>query len=74
MKLKLRAEPKDWLIFFVFAIFLLYFIAIAVGNIVYLTKGAELPGLNPFAAFSSDLFALTMVVYLAFLIIVFTSV
>ena len=74
MKLKLRAEPKDWLIFGIFAIFLLFFIAILVGNIVGLTKGTELTGINPFPAFSKDLFPLTMVIYIAVLILVFTSV
>ena len=74
MKLKFRADPKDWLIFVIFAIFLLYFISIAVGNIVGLVGGDELPGLNPLPAFSSDLFPLTMVAYLAILILVFTSV
>ena len=58
MKLKLRAEPRDWLIFIIFAIFLLFFIAIAVGNIMALVSGNELTGINPFPAFSKDLFPL----------------
>ena len=74
MKLKFRADPKDWLIFFLFAMFLFYFIAIAVGNVVGLVRGIELPGLNPFPSLSTDLFPLTMVIYLIVLILVFTSV
>lgn len=74
MKLKFRADLKDWIIFVIFAIFLLYFIAISVGNVVGLVRENELPGMNPIPAFSTDLFPLTMVVYLAMLILVFTSV
>ena len=74
MKLKLRAEPRDWLIFIIFAIFLLFFIAIAIGNIMALVAGTELTGINPFPAFSKDLFPLTMIIYIAVLILVFTSV
>ena len=41
MKLKFRADPKDWLIFILFSLFLSYFISIAVGNIVGLVRGTE---------------------------------
>ena len=74
MKLKFRAEPRDWAIFFLFTIFLLYFVAISVGNVSSLISGEELVGLNPMPAFSSDYFALTMVIYIALLIVMFTSV
>ena len=36
MKLKFKAKPQDWLIFFAFAIILLYVVAIAVLNIATL--------------------------------------
>ena len=74
MKLKFRAEPRDWLIFIIFALFLLFFIAIAVSNVMALVGGTELTGINPFPAFEKNLFPLTMIVYLAMLILVFTSV
>ena len=74
MKLKFRAEPRDWLIFIIFAIFLLFFIAIAVGNVTSLVNGTELTGINPFPALSPNLFPLTMIIYIAVLILVFTSV
>lgn len=74
MKLKFRAEPKDWLIFIIFAIFLLYFISIAVGNVIAFTRNIELPGLNPIPAFDSDIFPLTMIIYIGVLILVFSSV
>ena len=35
MKLKFRADAKDILIFVIFSIFLLYFVAIAVVNLVF---------------------------------------
>ena len=74
MKLKFRAEPRDWLIFIIFALFLLFFIAIAVSNVMALVGGTELTGINPFPAFEKNLFPLTMIIYLAILILVFTSV
>ena len=74
MKLKFRAEPRDWAIFFLFIIFLLYFVAISVGNVSSLISGEELVGLNPLKAFTGDYFALTMVIYVALLIVMFTSV
>ena len=74
MKLKFRAEPRDWLIFIIFALFLLFFIAIAVSNVMALVGGTELTGINPLPAFEKNLFPLTMIVYLAILILVFTSV
>lgn len=74
MKLKLRAEPKDWLLFVIFAIFLLFFVGIAVGNITALASGNELTGINPFPAFEKDYLPLTMIVYISILILVFTSV
>ena len=61
MKLKFKAKPQDWLIFFLFAIILLYIVAIAVLNIATLAgnppAGSNKPmgtfwGLNPFPAFT----------------------
>ena len=74
MKLKFRADTKDKLIFILFSLFIFYFISISVGNVVGLVRGTELPGMNPLPALSGDLFPLTMIIYLAMLILVFTSV
>ena len=61
MKLKFKARPQDWLIFVLFAIILLYIVAIAVLNIATLAGnppiGSELKsgnfwGFNPFPAFT----------------------
>ena len=53
MKWKLKAKPQDWLIFFCFAILLLYLICVAVVNIHQLSIDATFAGLNPFPAFSA---------------------
>ncbi len=74
MKLKFRAEPKDILIFVIFSVALLYFVAIAVLNVVSLLNDSTLHGLNPFPAFQGEYFAPTMVFYIAFMIAVVTGV
>ena len=54
MKLKFRADPEDWMIFGVFAVVLLYVIAIAVVNLSSFAADGTLSGLNPFPAFSTE--------------------
>ena len=51
MKFKFRADAKDVLIFIMFAVFLLYIIALGVINLSYLSSGEKLT-LIPFAAFT----------------------
>lgn len=74
MKLKFRAEPKDILIFVIFSITLLYFVAIAVLNVVSFLNDSTLHGLNPLPAFAGEYFAPTMVFYIAFMIASVTGV
>ena len=74
MKWKLKAKPQDWLIFFCFAILLLYLICIAVVNIHQLSIDATFAGLNPFPAFSSELIGATILFYVGALIFLFGSV
>lgn len=74
MKLKFRAEPKDILIFIVFSIFLLYFIAVAVVNIGTFASEGEFAGFNPLPAFSSDYLLATILGYIVVLIVIITSV
>jgi type IV secretion system protein VirD4 len=74
MKLKFRAESRDILIFVVYAIFLLYFVSVAVVNLVSFATNSTFSGLNPLPAFTRDYFAPTMVFYLAALIASFTGV
>ena len=74
MKLKFKAELRDIVIFIIYSIFLLFLVAIAVVNIASFANDAEFSGLNPFPAFTSELFAPTMVFWLAGLIASFTGV
>lgn len=74
MKLKFRASGKDFLVFFVFAVILLYIVALAVLNFYSFRETSTFHGLNPFPAFSGDLLPPTMVFYLGFLIAIISSV
>ncbi len=74
MKLKFKAEGRDWAIFAAFSLFLLYLIAIAVLNVSSFASDSTFAGLNPFPAFTKDYIAPTMVFYLAAMIGIFTSV
>lgn len=83
MKLKFKAKPQDWLIFFLFAIILLYIVAIAVLNIATLAGnppiGSELKpgnfwGFNPFPAFTFKYLAATIIFYIGVVIVIFTGV
>lgn len=83
MKLKFKARPQDWLIFVLFAIILLYIVAIAVLNIATLADnppiGSELKsgnfwGFNPFPAFTFKYLAATIIFYIGVVIVIFTGV
>lgn len=74
MKLKFKAELRDIIIFIIYSIFLLFLVAIAVVNVSSFASDAEFAGLNPIPAFTSSLFAPTMVFWLAGLIASFTGV
>lgn len=83
MKLKFKAKPQDWLIFFLFAIILLYIVAIAVLNIATLAgnppAGSNKPmgtfwGFNPFPAFTFKYLAATIIFYIGVVIVIFTGV
>ena len=63
MKLKFRADKEDVTIFLVFAIFLLYVIAIGVVNLSSLAENGYLSGLNPLPAFSPQYITATLVFY-----------
>ena len=74
MKLKFKAEPKDVVIFVIFAIVLFYIVDIAVLNVVSFVKDSTFSGLNPLPGFTVEYFAPVMVFYLIALIAAFTSV
>ena len=74
MKLKLRINTDDFKKVVIFAIVLLYLVAIAVLNIGTFIHENRLHGLNPIPAFTTSYFAPTMVFYIVALIALFTSV
>lgn len=74
MKLKFRAEPHDIFVFVIFAIFLLYIIALLVLNLPSIAIDGVFFGLNPFPAFAPNKIATTIVFYLIALIGLFMSV
>lgn len=74
MKLKFRAEAKDIVIFIIFCFVLLYFVAIAVLNLVEFSSTATFHGLNPFPAFSGEYITPTLVFFLLALVMIMTSV
>lgn len=74
MKLKLRINSDDLKKLILFALVLLYLVAIAVLNIGEFIHENKLHGLNPIPAFTTGYFAPTMVFYLIALIGILTSV
>ena len=74
MKFRFRADPQDILIFIVFAIFLLFIIALAVVNLAYLSSEGTLYGINPLPAFGPNYIGATIFFYIVSLIGLFVSV
>lgn len=74
MKLKFRADAQDILMFIVFAIFLLFIVALGVLNLNHLSVEGTFYGLNPFPAFGPRFFLTTIVFYLLILVGLFLSV
>ncbi len=74
MKFKLRADAEDLTIFIMFAIFLLYIVAISVANVSSFASTGQLSGLNPLPAFTSKHIFSTVVLYLVALLGLFASV
>jgi type IV secretory pathway TraG/TraD family ATPase VirD4 len=74
MKLKFSADSKDITIFVLFAIFLLYLIAIGVLNFTDFAATGKGHGFNPLPAFSKNYFYPTMVFYIIALIAIIASV
>lgn len=73
MKLKFTADPEDWLIFGIFAIFLLYVVCITVLNLSSLAVDGYLAGLNPFPAFGPKYITATLVFYFIALVALIAS-
>jgi len=64
MKLKFRADSKDISLFLVFAIVLLYLVAIAILNLEQFASDSTFHGLNPIKAFTGDYIWPTFVFYI----------
>ena len=73
MKLKLRADAKDLIIFGIFGLVLLYVIALTISNIGTFMREQEFCGLNPFPAFQHN-FLLTIFIWIAIIAVLFLSV
>lgn len=71
MKLKFNADPKDWKMFGIYAVILLYFIAIAVLNLSQFAIGDTdhlFYGFSPFKAFTGGYLPVTLTLYIIALI------
>ncbi len=74
MKLKIRIDSDDLLLFFLFSLFLLFVIALGVSNLASLADTGTLAGLNPFPAFSPDNIATTFALFIVILLAIIVSV
>ena len=72
--MKISAEPKDWIMFGCFSIFLLYMCAIGVLNASSLATTGEFYGLVPFQAFSMKYLGSTLTLFILALIGIFATV
>ena len=73
MKLKMRFDKKEMIQFCIFAVILLYLVAIAVSNLVTFSKTGTFYGISPFLAFTSDYIITTIILYIIALIGLVTS-
>ena len=72
--MKFRVSKDDLIIFIIFCILLLYLCAIAVLNFVEFGAHGKLYGLVPFEAFTGKYIGITFTLFIASLIVIFTSV
>ena len=70
MKLGIEEYMKKFLIV---CVVLLYVVSIAIANLSSVTSTGEFTGLNPFPAFSSDLWSTTIVFYIVALVALLVS-
>ena len=72
--MKFKVEPKDFFLFILYSIFLLYLCCIAVLNFASLSNDGTFHGLSPFKAFTMPYLPVTLGMFFVALIIIFTSV
>ena len=68
--MKFKISPKDFLIFCLYCLLLLYLCAIAVLNFSSFINEGKFFGLNPFPAFSGDYIVLTLFMFVVALIMI----
>ena len=73
MKLKFRAEPKDVMIFIIFAVFLLYLVAIAVLNLHSFTTEAHLSTTSPAAILLARISSIILILLIHFTYIIISK-
>ena len=72
--MKFRVSGKDFLIFCIFCVLLLYLCCIGVLNLASFGNDGTFAGLNPFPAFTSRYIGVTFLLFFTILILIFTSV
>lgn len=72
--MKFKVEPKDFFLFCIYCVLLLYLCAIAVLNVTSLLNDGSFYGLIPFEAFTFKYLPLTIITFIGVLIVIFTSV
>ncbi len=72
--MKFKISPKDFLIFCLYCVLLLYLCAIAVLNFSSFINEGEFYGLLPFKAFTGDYIFITLFMFFVSLVIIFSSV
>ncbi len=72
--MKFNIEKKDFIIFIIYSVFLLYICAVLVLNFFSILNDNAFYGLLPFKAFTKDYFFVTLVVFVAIQIWIFVSV
>ena len=69
-----KVEPKAFMLFIFYCIILLYFCAIAVLNFISFSQNNTFYGLLPFKAFTFEYIGYTLGLFVAVLVLIFTSV
>ena len=72
--MKFKVTPKDFMLFVLYCVILLYFCAIAVLNFVSFSNDGTFYGLLPFKAFTFEYIGYTIGLFIAVMILIFTNV
>jgi len=72
--MKFKVEPKDFMLFVIYCVLLLYLCAIAVLNFASLSSDGTFYGLLPFKAFTPQYIGATLILFIISLVAIFSSV